>query len=66
MSLLRESLEKNGIVMEEQVIEKLEIYQAMLMDWNTRMDLTSVRDGDMASRHFVDSLLPMKTEGLIP
>ena len=66
MSLLRESLEKNGIVLDEQVIEKLETYQAMLMDWNTRMDLTSVRDGDMASRHFVDSLLPMKTEGLIP
>lgn len=66
MSLLRESLTRNGIVLSDDVIAKLEKYQEMLMDWNTRMDLTSVKDGDMASRHFVDSLLPMREDGLIP
>lgn len=66
MSLLSESLVKNGILLPDEVVAKLEKYQEMLLDWNTRMDLTSVKEGDMASRHFVDSLLPMKEKGLIP
>ena len=38
----------------------------MLLDWNTRMDLTSVSADRMAARHFLDSLLPLKASGLIP
>ena len=66
MSLLKELLEKNGVLLPDDIVLKLEKYQEMLMDWNTRMDLTSVKDGDMASRHFVDSLLPMREKGIVP
>lgn len=64
--MLKALLEKYDLQLSQNVLEKLEKYQAMLMDWNTRMDLTSVKDGDMASRHFLDSLLPMREKGLIP
>ena len=44
-------------------IAALNVYHDMLIDWNTRMDLTSVPDADIAGRHFLDSLLPLtKTE----
>ena len=45
---------------------ELETYHDMLLDWNTRMDLTSVSADRMAARHFLDSLLPLKASGLIP
>lgn len=64
--MLKELLTKYGVPVTEQALCNLEKYQEMLMDWNTRMDLTSVKDGDMASRHFLDSLLPMREKGVIP
>lgn len=64
--MLKELLEKYGVHITEQALCNLEKYQAMLMEWNTRMDLTSVKDGDMASRHFLDSLLPMREKDVIP
>ena len=43
---------------------QFEAYYAMLVDWNTRMNLTALTDPkDVAQKHFADSLLPM---GLIP
>ena len=42
-------------------------YHALLMDWNTRMDLTAVTDEDeMIDRHDVDSLMPLREAALLP
>ncbi len=46
---------------------KLLRYHALLLDWNTRMDLTAVTDEDeMMDRHYVDSLSALSVPGLIP
>ena len=59
-------LEQNGIQAAPELAEKLNIYLALLKEWNSRMDLTAVTDDDeMADRHFMDSLTVLKT-GLIP
>ena len=51
----------------EDLPEKLLRYHALLMDWNTRMDLTAVTDEDeMIDRHYLDSLMALKEPGLIP
>lgn len=56
-----------GIPFDDALPEKLARYHALLMDWNTRMDLTAVTDeAEMLDRHYVDSLMPLKTPGLIP
>lgn len=36
---------------------QLQRYHEMLLDWNTRMDLTNVPPEEMALRHYADSLL---------
>ncbi len=60
--LLREA----GIPADGRAAERLSEYQAMLLDWNRRMDLTSVADADTGMRHFLDSLAPLREEGLFP
>ena len=47
-------------------LERMERYHALLLEWNQKMDLTSVSEQDMATRHFLDSLLPLREEGLFP
>ena len=64
--MLSARLTECGIPHDAELPGKLLRYHEMLLDWNTRMDLTSVKDGDMASRHFVDSLLPMREKGIVP
>ncbi|MBQ7305563.1 MAG: class I SAM-dependent methyltransferase, partial [Clostridia bacterium] len=60
-------LEQCGIPFDAALPEKLLRYHALLMDWNTRMDLTAVTDEDeMIDRHYVDSLMALKQPGLIP
>ena len=54
-----------GCSLSPETLEKLDRYRALLLDWNTRMDLTSVKEGDVAARHFLDSLLPLTVPGLI-
>ena len=60
-------LRECGIPHDESLPEKLLTYHALLMDWNTRMDLTAVTDEDeMIDRHYVDSLTALTVPGLIP
>jgi len=66
MNRMKDMLLTAGLQLEDQIIEKLNQYHGMLLDWNTRMDLTSVSEKDMAARHFLDSLLPLTKEGLFP
>lgn len=56
-----------GIPCDGALAEGLKGYHDLLLDWNTRMDLTAVTDADeMLDRHYVDSLLALKVPGLIP
>ena len=46
---------------------RLAVYGDMLLDWNTRMDLTAVTEEDeIVDRHFGDSLSALACPGLIP
>lgn len=47
-------------------VQKLNRYWAMLIDWNGRMDLTSVPPRDIGEKHFLDSLLPLTRPELFP
>lgn len=56
-----------GIPFDGALPGKIARYHALLMDWNTRMDLTAVTDEDeMLDRHYVDSLTALTVPGLIP
>ncbi len=50
----------------EEAVQKLNRYLEMLIDWNGRMDLTSVPPEDMPEKHFLDSLLPLTKPELFP
>ena len=56
-----------GIPHDASLPGKLLRYHAMLLDWNTRMDLTAVTDeAEMIDKHYVDSLSALAVPGLIP
>ena len=60
-------LKQCGIPADIRVAEHLAVYHALLMDWNTRMDLTAVTEEDeMLDRHYVDSLMPLALGGILP
>ena len=55
-----------GISLDDAALERMARYHALLLDWNTRMDLTNVTDEDeMVARHYGDSLSVLAL-GLIP
>ena len=66
MADLKTLLGKAGLELTDEALEKLRAYHALLLEWNQKMDLTSVSEEDMALRHFVDSLLPLREEALFP
>ncbi|MBR3109460.1 MAG: 16S rRNA (guanine(527)-N(7))-methyltransferase RsmG [Clostridia bacterium] len=66
MADMRALLLGAGVPVGEDRIKALNVYHDMLTDWNTRMDLTSVPDSDIARRHFLDSLLPLKLTQCFP
>ena len=45
--------------LDDEVLEQLSTYQALLCEWNERMDLTNVPPEEMPLRHFADSLKPL-------
>ena len=60
-------LSECGIPHDTDLPGKLLRYHAMLMDWNTRMDLTAVtEEAEMIDKHYVDSLIALSVPGLIP
>ena len=59
-------VEKYFTGLNERQSEQFQQLEGLYLEWNEKMDLTSVSQQDMAARHFLDSLLPLKIEGLIP
>ncbi len=59
---IRIRLIRNEIPAPAELPERLEIYLALLKEWNSRMDLTAaLEDGEIVDRHFMDSLTVLKT-----
>ena len=64
---LDDALSEIGIGLPDGAREKLVEYYDMLIDWNTRINLTAITDPiEVAQKHFADSLLPLAYDGLIP
>lgn len=67
LALLSDRMRSMGIPCAGEAVRKLVSYQALLEEWNARMNLT----GDAAfeallDRHLMDSLSPLTAEGLLP
>ncbi|MBQ9308919.1 MAG: 16S rRNA (guanine(527)-N(7))-methyltransferase RsmG [Clostridia bacterium] len=56
-----------GIPADERIAQGLCTYHALLMDWNTRMDLTAVtEENEMLDKHYIDSLMPLTLGDILP
>ncbi len=55
-----------GLILQEETYNQLQKFHTILLDWNTRMDLTNVEACDMALLHYADSLLPLLHTELFP
>lgn len=52
--------ENDGLTLTQEQIEKLNIYEKLLLEWNKKMNLTAITDSDgIAIKHFYDSLTPL-------
>jgi 16S rRNA (guanine527-N7)-methyltransferase len=55
--LLHEWCAGRGVAVDEPSVDRLGVYRDLLLDWNTRVNLTSMRDPrDVLIKHFLDSL----------
>lgn len=51
--------EGKGLILSEQQVEKLDIFEKMLLEWNKKMNLTAITDSEgIAIKHFYDSFTP--------
>ena len=56
--LLKESCAKYGITITDEMAGRFDAYAGMLVDWNSRVNLTAITDPDeIVYKHFLDSLL---------
>jgi len=57
--------EKHGIFISPENLAKLELYMDLLLYWNEKMNLTAITDKEeIIIKHFLDSLILLKFEGL--
>lgn len=58
--LVRKSAEA-GIVLDETMLSRLQKYTNMLVEWNSRMNLTAIVDPlEIHEKHYLDCLLPLR------
>lgn len=59
--ILRPLLPEYGLSLGEEQFAALEVYAAMLKEWNEKMNLTAITDDEgIAVKHFLDSLLVLR------
>lgn len=52
-----------GISLTEEQMEKFALYEELLLEWNQKMNLTSITDPDeVKKKHFIDSLLVLQKD----
>jgi 16S rRNA (guanine527-N7)-methyltransferase len=56
----RRVLGEMGLEVREEQLEQFAAYHALLCEWNEKMNLTAITEGEeVARKHFADSLLPL-------
>ena len=56
--ILKNHITEYGIEVDDQLFKKLDIYAALLKEWNEKINLTAILDDDgIAVKHFLDCLL---------
>lgn len=59
--IFSENLERVGLDLEKEKIEKFKSYYEMLLEWNEKMNLTAITNiDDVIVKHFIDSLMILK------
>ena len=59
--IFSENLERVGLDLEKEKIEKFKSYYEMLLEWNEKMNLTAITDLEgVILKHFIDSLMILK------
>lgn len=62
MEELRRGAEQYGIALTGEMLGQFERYREMLLEWNTKMNLTAITDRrEIEIKHFLDSLLLLRT-----
>lgn len=61
MGIIREIVQRDAaawqLTLTASMLDQLEEYASLLLDWNTRMNLTAIKEPEgVAVRHFADSL----------
>ena len=57
---LQSLAEENNIVLDEESLERFEIYLSLLLEWNEKINLTAITDpGEIMVKHFLDCILPL-------
>ena len=61
-NILNEGVEKLGIELSGEQLDKLLKYKDILLEWNEKMNLTAITDDfGIYTKHFLDSLTPILT-----
>ena len=56
---------ENNIEISDVQLSQLEVYAALLKEWNEKMNLTAITDDEgIAIKHFIDSISVLKSENL--
>lgn len=57
---LQSLAEENNIVLDEESLERFEIYLSLLLEWNEKINLTAITDpGEIMVKHFLDCILSL-------
>lgn len=58
--LLKNEVERLDIMLDEKALERFDTFAEMLVDWNTRINLTAITDPfEIVYKHFADSMLAL-------
>lgn len=57
--LTAELTKKSGFALDGEQIKKLDLFEKLLLEWNSKMNLTAITDSEeIAVKHFYDSITP--------
>ena len=60
VSYLKTEAQKLGVALDETALERFGLLAQMLLDWNSRVNLTAITDpNEIVIKHFLDSLSPL-------
>lgn len=58
--LLKNEVERLDVLLDDKALERFDTFAEMLVDWNTRINLTAITDPfEIVYKHFADSLLAL-------